>query len=66
MIDEIAAAKPRAIAFSSCDPVTLARDLRALCQTGYELESVTCFDMFPKTHHVEVLAWLIRARNSGA
>lgn len=50
---------PRAIAYFSCDPVTLARDLRTLVQRGYALETVQAFDMFPGTHHMEALAWLV-------
>lgn len=49
---------PRAIAYCSCDPVTLARDLRTLCERGYALDRVQGFDMFPGTHHLEALAWL--------
>jgi len=48
----------RHVALCSCDPVTLARDLRALIKGGYALESVVGFDMFPQTHHLEALAWL--------
>lgn len=46
------------LALCSCDPVTLARDLKTLARAGWKLESVTGFDMFPRTHHVEALAWM--------
>jgi 23S rRNA (uracil1939-C5)-methyltransferase len=46
----------------SCDPVTFARDLRALTGRGLVLEEVLAFDMFPQTHHVECVAWLRRAQ----
>jgi 23S rRNA (uracil1939-C5)-methyltransferase len=46
------------LAMCSCNPVTLARDLRALQDLGFELESLQAFDMFPQTHHLETLAWL--------
>jgi 23S rRNA (uracil1939-C5)-methyltransferase len=42
----------------SCNPVTLARDLRSLIDLGYVLEQIEAFDMFPQTHHLETLAWL--------
>ncbi len=48
-------------ALCACDPVTLARDLKTLTQAGLKLEELCAFDMFPETHHVEVLAWLTRA-----
>ncbi|MCP3913925.1 MAG: class I SAM-dependent RNA methyltransferase [bacterium] len=55
------------IAYLSCDPATLARDLAVICTdptTGasrYELSSLTGFDLFPQTPHVEALAVLDRA-----
>lgn len=55
------ALEPRFIAYVSCDPVTLARDVRTLSAAGFELTEVTCFDMFPQTHHVETLAWFAPA-----
>jgi 23S rRNA (uracil1939-C5)-methyltransferase len=48
------------VALCSCDPPTLARDAAELVAAGYALARVTVFDMFPQTHHVEVLLWLDR------
>jgi 23S rRNA (uracil1939-C5)-methyltransferase len=42
----------------SCNPVTLARDLKALVEQGFTLEEIEAFDMFPETHHLETLVWL--------
>lgn len=50
----------KALLMISCDPVTLARDLKELTATGFELLWVKAFDMFPQTHHVETMA-LLRA-----
>lgn len=59
-IDDVAKLATRYLAICSCDPVTLARDLRGLLDRGFVLEKITAFDMFPQTHHVEVVAWLVR------
>jgi 23S rRNA (uracil1939-C5)-methyltransferase len=53
------------LAICSCNPVTLARDLRTLLDLGFELEELAAFDMFPETHHLETLVWL-RAPSSRA
>jgi len=53
---------PRRIAYVSCDPGTLARDLAALAGRGYATERVRAFDMMPQTPHVEAVALLTRAR----
>jgi 23S rRNA (uracil1939-C5)-methyltransferase len=50
--------EPRAVAYVSCDPVTLARDLKPLLAAGLRVVSVEAFDMFPRTHHFETLVWL--------
>lgn len=60
VLPELIRRAPRDIAYCACDPVTLARDLRTLCDSGYALSAVSGFDMFPQTHHFETLAWLER------
>lgn len=42
----------------SCDPVTLARDLRGLVDLGFRIEEIQGFDMFPGTHHLETVVVL--------
>gem|GEM_PF-523922 len=60
VIDGIARMKPAHIAAVSCDPATFARDLRGLLDAGYALRTLEAFDMFPQTHHVELVAHLER------
>lgn len=45
--------------YVSCNPETLARDVKLLAQRGFRLESARPFDMFPQTDHVEVVARLV-------
>lgn len=52
--------QPERIVYVSCDVATLARDVRALADSGYELTEVTGFDLFPNTAHVESVAVLVR------
>lgn len=46
------------VSYVSCDPATLARDLKKLIAGGYEIESLVAFDLFPQTHHVETVVRL--------
>jgi len=54
----LAALGAPALAYVSCDPATLARDLRALTGAGYQIESVTLADLFPQTFHLETVVHL--------
>jgi tRNA/tmRNA/rRNA uracil-C5-methylase (TrmA/RlmC/RlmD family) len=47
-------------AYVSCDPATLARDIRLLTEDGWTLTGLRAFDAFPMTHHVECVATLTR------
>lgn len=47
---------PRAMAYVSCNPTTLARDAKALAASGYRLRKATPVDLFPQTYHVETVA----------
>ncbi|MEI6648353.1 MAG: methyltransferase domain-containing protein [Actinomycetes bacterium] len=48
--------KPRTIVYVSCDPASLARDAKLLFDSGYDLDHIVGFDLFPMTHHVECVA----------
>lgn len=51
----------RALIYVSCNPATLARDVRRLVDAGYRIESLRGFDMFPQTAHVETVCELVPA-----
>jgi 23S rRNA (uracil1939-C5)-methyltransferase len=48
------------LVYVSCDPATLARDLRALVGAGYAIERITLADLFPQTFHLETVVRLRR------
>ncbi len=63
VLDTMVKMQPERIVYVSCDPATLARDLKYLCGRGYEVEKVRAVDMFPETIHVETIV-SIQKKNS--
>lgn len=58
---EVAALRPRVVAYVACDPAALARDTAYLSDAGYRLDTLRAFDAFPMTHHVECVARFVPA-----
>jgi 23S rRNA (uracil1939-C5)-methyltransferase len=58
VLEAIATFRPTVVVYVSCNPATLARDLRVLVDAGYSLDSVTPLDMFPQTGHIECVSRL--------
>jgi 23S rRNA (uracil1939-C5)-methyltransferase len=65
MSEQLARLAAQRIVYVSCDPATLARDLRVLTQKRWALSRVIGFDLFPQTPHVEAVAVLTRAGANG-
>lgn len=61
VVELIAAAGPRAIAYVACDPASLARDLKLFADRGFVVSRIRGFDLFPMTHHVECVALLTKS-----
>lgn len=62
VLQALADMAPERIVYVSCDPGTLARDLKRLAALGYTAEACTAVDMFPRTYHVETVVLMSRAR----
>ena len=66
VIDAMLRMAPERVVYVSCDPATLARDARLLCEGGYRLCSAEAFDLFPRCAHVETVALLVRNNGTEA
>ena len=60
VIDTIAAMAPDRVVYVSCDPATLARDLKRFEEKAYRTVRITPVDMFPRTPHVETVVLMSR------
>ncbi len=61
-VEAVASMEPERIVYVSCDPATLARDIRRFELLRYRLQRAAAVDMFPRTHHVETVALLVREK----
>lgn len=59
-VTAITASGPSRVAYVSCEPSSLARDLAMFKQHGYQVETLRAFDLFPMTHHMECVVILSR------
>ncbi len=59
-LDAVLTMRPRKVVYISCDPTTLARDMRTLTGGGYAMRRAVPVDMFPATEHVECVVLLER------
>jgi 23S rRNA (uracil1939-C5)-methyltransferase len=64
VVQAIVTAAPRRVVYVSCDPATLARDLRAFRDGGYRIDQIEPIDMFPQTYHIETVTTLSREKVS--
>lgn len=63
VIEAIGTMAPQRVVYVSCDPATLARDLKLLTAAGYTLQTAEAFDLFPRCAHVETVVLLSRETN---
>lgn len=63
LLEAVVKTAPERIVYVSCDPATLARDIKWLGEHGYEFKEATPCDMFPWTGHVETVVLLSRETN---
>ncbi len=62
VVQRTASMKPRCVVYVSCDPATLARDVRRFADLGYAAVRAAAVDMFPRADHVETVVLLSDTR----
>jgi len=60
VIETVAEMSPRSLVYVSCDPGTMARDLKLFSELGYLPQKGTAVDMFPRCAHVETVVLITR------
>lgn len=63
VIEAIQTMAPKKVVYVSCDPATLARDVKLLCERGYQLTHAEAVDLFPRCSHIESIVCLRREKN---
>ena len=61
VLQQISALNPKRIVYVACDPAALARDSAFAKELGWQLSKVRAFDLFPMTHHIEMVALFTRS-----
>ena len=61
VLQQISDLNPRRIVYVACDPAALARDCAFANELGWQLTKVRAFDLFPMTHHIEMVALFTRS-----
>ncbi len=62
LLDTIIKMTPERVVYVSCDPATLARDAKYLCEHGYEVKRIRPVDQFPHSVHVETVCLLVKSK----
>ncbi len=63
LVETVASMNPERVVYVSCDPATLARDMKTFAGLGYEPKEITPVDMFPRTAHVETVVLMSRVKD---
>ena len=64
VIHQIIDKKPKSIVYVSCDPASLARDIKILLENNYTLDNLLGLDLFPMTHHIECVASFTKQKDN--